>query len=281
LQDELLGAENGIYSTFFRSYDPTIGRFQGVDPLADQYAGDSPYSFSFNDPVNFNDPNGDDPIFVNGRYVTPHVFGGEAGGWGGGGREGSDLSHMMQQGWVGTSGYVSNVKITITTTGVNYLGDGNGNIDPKTASPWSYSTTFTGAYSPVFSPVFLTPRVLPWAGGAAAADGPFPIGDAIGATALAGGRPVRRLSIGASIRAGPRPEMNQEIDRIRAKAAQLRKPGEVYRLQATNPGAGNVLGCARQTRHLRAWKPLEVRAKRPRVRGIVLVIYIIKHRELV
>ncbi len=72
LQDELLGAENGIYSTFFRSYDPTIGRFQGVDPLADTYADQSPYSFAFNDPVNFNDPRGDDPIFVNGRYVNPY-----------------------------------------------------------------------------------------------------------------------------------------------------------------------------------------------------------------
>ena len=61
LQDELLGVENGIYSTFYRSYDPTIGRFQSVDPLADEYAGDSPYSFGFNDPINFNDPNGDEP----------------------------------------------------------------------------------------------------------------------------------------------------------------------------------------------------------------------------
>jgi RHS repeat-associated protein len=103
LQDELLGAENGIYSTFYRSYDPTIGRFQGVDPLADQYAGESPVFVRFNDPVNFNDPNGDEAEFVNGRYVTPARFGGEAGGWGGGGREGSDLSHMMQQGWVGVS----------------------------------------------------------------------------------------------------------------------------------------------------------------------------------
>ena len=57
----MLGAENGIYSTFYRNYDPTIGRFQGVDPLADKYADESPYSFGFNDPINFNDPNGDEP----------------------------------------------------------------------------------------------------------------------------------------------------------------------------------------------------------------------------
>jgi len=61
LQDELLGSEQGIYSTFYRNYDPATGRFQGVDPLADTYADSSPYAFGFNDPVNFNDPNGDDP----------------------------------------------------------------------------------------------------------------------------------------------------------------------------------------------------------------------------
>ena len=74
-----------------------------MDPLADKYAGESPYAFSFNDPVNFNDPNGDEAVFVNGSYVTPHVFGGDAGGWGGGGRDGSTLSHMMQQGWTGVT----------------------------------------------------------------------------------------------------------------------------------------------------------------------------------
>ncbi|WP_425556397.1 DUF6443 domain-containing protein [Hymenobacter saemangeumensis] len=144
LQDELLGSEQGIYSTFFRSYDPVTGRFQGVDPLADDYADFSPYSLGFNNPVNFNDPDGDEPVFVNGRYMTPHVFnGGEGGGW-----DGSTLSFMMsEQGWSGTSygygrdGNFDNVEITITTTGVNYLGDGNGNEDLTTAMPWSYSTT--------------------------------------------------------------------------------------------------------------------------------------------
>jgi RHS repeat-associated protein len=61
LQDELLGSEQGIYSTFYRNYDPATGRFQSVDPMADKYAAGSPYAFSFNDPVNFNDPYGDDP----------------------------------------------------------------------------------------------------------------------------------------------------------------------------------------------------------------------------
>ncbi|MBD2770490.1 hypothetical protein IC235_21610 [Hymenobacter sp. BT664] len=59
LQDDLLEAENSLYSTLYRSYDPTIGRFWGVDPLAEAYADLTPFQYAANDPVNFNDPNGD------------------------------------------------------------------------------------------------------------------------------------------------------------------------------------------------------------------------------
>ena len=62
LEDELLGAEGGNYATFYRRYDATLGRFLGVDPLADAYANLSTYHFALNDPVNFNDPNGDDAL---------------------------------------------------------------------------------------------------------------------------------------------------------------------------------------------------------------------------
>ncbi|TGE13824.1 RHS repeat-associated core domain-containing protein [Hymenobacter elongatus] len=105
LQDELLG-EGGVYSTFFRTYDPTTGRFQGIDPLADKYADHSPYSFAFNDPINFNDPTGAEPshledsAFMYGRYVNMRVFDGGGGGeW-----TGSALGHMMyQQGSTGVN----------------------------------------------------------------------------------------------------------------------------------------------------------------------------------
>ncbi|WP_191906354.1 DUF6443 domain-containing protein [Hymenobacter baengnokdamensis] len=70
VDDALLGSEGGVYSTFYRNYDPTTGRFQGVDPLAEKYADASPYAFSFNDPVNFSDPDGDDPIIMNGRVIN-------------------------------------------------------------------------------------------------------------------------------------------------------------------------------------------------------------------
>ena len=83
LQDELLGDENGVYETRFRSYDPTIGRFMGVDPLADSYADLTPYQYAANDPMQFNDPMGDK---VEGPSYNQCMYcGGETSGSGGGG----------------------------------------------------------------------------------------------------------------------------------------------------------------------------------------------------
>ena len=58
LQDDLLGAEGGVYSTFYRTYDPTTGRFTGMDPLADKYADWTPYQFALGNPIAVNDPTG-------------------------------------------------------------------------------------------------------------------------------------------------------------------------------------------------------------------------------
>jgi RHS repeat-associated protein len=49
------------YEMFFRGYDPAIGRMSGVDVMADSYSSLTPYNYSFNDPVYWNDPNGDCP----------------------------------------------------------------------------------------------------------------------------------------------------------------------------------------------------------------------------
>jgi RHS repeat-associated protein len=57
-QDEFGGVID-YYSTFFREYDPVIGRFNSVDPKADATVELSIYHYSGNNPVNFNDPMGD------------------------------------------------------------------------------------------------------------------------------------------------------------------------------------------------------------------------------
>lgn len=47
-----------LYETNFRNYDPQIGRFMQVEPLADDYHTLSTYCFALNNPVFFNDPLG-------------------------------------------------------------------------------------------------------------------------------------------------------------------------------------------------------------------------------
>lgn len=56
-----LNNTSNVYDLFFRNYDPVLGRMNQVDPMATSFAGHSPYNYSFNDPVTFNDPMGDCP----------------------------------------------------------------------------------------------------------------------------------------------------------------------------------------------------------------------------
>ncbi|MBZ5858574.1 RHS repeat-associated core domain-containing protein [Flavihumibacter profundi] len=47
-----------MYDATNRMYDPQLGRFGQVDELAEVALGYSPYSFSYNNPIRFNDPLG-------------------------------------------------------------------------------------------------------------------------------------------------------------------------------------------------------------------------------
>ncbi len=47
-----------LYSTFYRQYDPQIGRFSGVDMLTESSMGLNPYQFGNDNPVSFNDATG-------------------------------------------------------------------------------------------------------------------------------------------------------------------------------------------------------------------------------
>ncbi len=48
-----------VYDLYYRNYDPALGRFGQVDPMAGQFASLTPYNYGNNDPVFFNDPLGD------------------------------------------------------------------------------------------------------------------------------------------------------------------------------------------------------------------------------
>src|SRR6185312_1135997 len=46
------------YNTFYRKYDPQIGRFTGVDMLSEKSYGTTPYHFGLNNPIYLNDFSG-------------------------------------------------------------------------------------------------------------------------------------------------------------------------------------------------------------------------------
>ena len=61
-----LDEETGLYYYGARYYDPKISIWLSVDPLAEKFPGYSPYSFCFNNPLRFVDPDGraaDDIVF--------------------------------------------------------------------------------------------------------------------------------------------------------------------------------------------------------------------------
>ncbi len=69
LQDEL---GLNMYDYGARNYDPALGRWMNVDPLAEKYPSHSPYSFVFNNPMRFVDPTGmapDDWVKKDGKWT--------------------------------------------------------------------------------------------------------------------------------------------------------------------------------------------------------------------
>ena len=72
-QDDITNLAD-YYSTFFREFDPVIGRFNGVDPLSEAFENWTTYHYSYNNPINFNDPNGDKASNKGGYAEGPNSF---------------------------------------------------------------------------------------------------------------------------------------------------------------------------------------------------------------
>ena len=71
LRDAYTGkeAQNPDFTTGYtdfgaRQYSPTLRRWMTPDPLSEKYYGVSPYAFCNNNPVNFVDPDGEDPTLL-------------------------------------------------------------------------------------------------------------------------------------------------------------------------------------------------------------------------
>lgn len=57
-QDMEVSGSGNSYTTEFRQYDPRLGRWKSLDPLARKYPHQSPYAAFNNNPIYFNDPLG-------------------------------------------------------------------------------------------------------------------------------------------------------------------------------------------------------------------------------
>ncbi len=66
-----LDTERGLnlYDYSARLMDPTLGRFNTVDPMAEKYYSISPYTYCANNPVNRIDPDGRADFEVNGKII--------------------------------------------------------------------------------------------------------------------------------------------------------------------------------------------------------------------
>ncbi len=68
LQSKEFNDENGLdfYDFNARTYDPQLGRFMQIDPMADEENQESftPYNYTYNNPILYNDPDGKCPCLI-------------------------------------------------------------------------------------------------------------------------------------------------------------------------------------------------------------------------
>lgn len=96
-----LNETSGNYETFYRHYDPVLGRFNAIDPLASSMASWTPYHYGFDNPITYNDPLGDLPLPGDKvqRLTRPEDRATPVGGGGGGSPFGKDVRLSIGSGF--------------------------------------------------------------------------------------------------------------------------------------------------------------------------------------
>jgi RHS repeat-associated protein len=74
MDDEIKGSQGTSYDFGARMYDPRVGRWLTIDPLAAKYPSLNPYNFVGNSPLLFIDPNGKDIIIVDPKTKVETVY---------------------------------------------------------------------------------------------------------------------------------------------------------------------------------------------------------------
>lgn len=71
LTERVFDLDLNVDLTMYRVYDPAIGRWWQVDPLADEdeLVSLTPYNYSFNNQIRYNDPEGDCPSCIWGAVI--------------------------------------------------------------------------------------------------------------------------------------------------------------------------------------------------------------------
>jgi RHS repeat-associated protein len=118
------------YMTDYRGYDSQLGMFEAYDPLATSVAGISPYQYGYNNPVNYNDPDGLLPI----NYTGPKLPSSYS-GWSFSFSIGYSGGQVYTGFGVGTSQMVGPVQVNVGIGFSNFSGFNYGNLQGYSALP--------------------------------------------------------------------------------------------------------------------------------------------------
>ncbi|RZJ76297.1 MAG: RHS repeat-associated core domain-containing protein [Flavobacterium sp.] len=219
-----------LQQTFYRMYDPALGRFIAVDPMAEASDSDGPYHYALNNPIMFNDPLGD---VAQGATMASYGWSSYRTG-SGSGNHWSDKNY----GFLPNESFWNKV---YDMTDAPYGGYWNPNVgfhkfqtqgaadghyeaihgDRPGDSYLKYLLSNNEKGAQIYAMVAVSAqnsknkkdnsplaKTLPFALTTSASDGPLPIGEAVGAAALA----IAAINTPAIVA-----KMTREIDRIKMK----------------------------------------------------------------